>query len=505
MIPALPRCWALPGAALLLTACAQAPDEPAALDDDTGCEDAVDWYTDADGDGFGDDATAASGCAIPAGAVAIGGDCDDSSAGVYPGAVELCDGLQSDCSAAPWSDDGLATFTPTGGVAIDVSAELTGTAAAPAAVALAEDGALMICGGVWYVHLSLQASVDITGAGAEATTLDGGGLGTVITVEDAALAAALSGLTIQGGSADTPDPIGGTDWLAGGGLYCSGSGALELQDVRFSANTADLGGGLYAGSGCQVTLQGVDFAGNTAGSGGGLYVTSVDALDIATATFTTNSATGGLGGGARLSNIGAITLSDATFSTNTAHNGGGLSMVESSITLSGALFSQNTSTNKGGGMYISSSTAALSDATFTGNTTNLAGGGLVMDDSEVTMSAMTFTDNTTSEDGGAFHSSATTVTVSDSALTGNTVPDNGGAVNLYNTTDARFVDVVFSENSAVYGGAISLTASSVAAVESADFQDNTPADVYTGSTGNTYDYDTDATFTCDSANCTVQQ
>jgi hypothetical protein len=46
-------------------------------------EDALDaprWYADADGDGWGDDATATVACAAPAGFVAEGGDCDDTDA-----------------------------------------------------------------------------------------------------------------------------------------------------------------------------------------------------------------------------------------------------------------------------------------------------------------------------------------------------------------------------------------------------------------------------------------
>ena len=48
------------------------------------------WYADADGDGFGDDATATVACTPTAGAVDRGGDCDDTDATVHPGATESC-------------------------------------------------------------------------------------------------------------------------------------------------------------------------------------------------------------------------------------------------------------------------------------------------------------------------------------------------------------------------------------------------------------------------------
>ena len=55
------------------------------------------WWPDADFDGYGDDAAGAALCEQPDGWVAIGGDCDDSSAATYPGAEDFCDGEDNDC------------------------------------------------------------------------------------------------------------------------------------------------------------------------------------------------------------------------------------------------------------------------------------------------------------------------------------------------------------------------------------------------------------------------
>ena len=51
-------------------------------------EDAQTWYTDADGDGYGDDDSAETSCAELASHALIGGDCDDQDAAFYPGAPE---------------------------------------------------------------------------------------------------------------------------------------------------------------------------------------------------------------------------------------------------------------------------------------------------------------------------------------------------------------------------------------------------------------------------------
>ena len=73
---------------------------------DNDCDDSVDeglerytYFMDADGDGFGDDATAMRACAPPSSSyLRRGGDCDDGEAAAHPGAIETCDGVDNDCN-----------------------------------------------------------------------------------------------------------------------------------------------------------------------------------------------------------------------------------------------------------------------------------------------------------------------------------------------------------------------------------------------------------------------
>ena len=59
------------------------------------------WYADDDGDGFGSEAAATTSCAQPSGTITLGGDCDDSDAGVNPDAVESClDGIDTNCDGS---------------------------------------------------------------------------------------------------------------------------------------------------------------------------------------------------------------------------------------------------------------------------------------------------------------------------------------------------------------------------------------------------------------------
>ncbi len=59
-------------------------------DGDTDEDDALDaptWYTDADGDGYGDPESSSEACTAPSGMVVQGDDCDDGDADEFPGAL----------------------------------------------------------------------------------------------------------------------------------------------------------------------------------------------------------------------------------------------------------------------------------------------------------------------------------------------------------------------------------------------------------------------------------
>ena len=79
------------------------------------------WYPDSDGDGYG---TAFPGadvhaCTAPAGDVADNTDCNDNYATINPGATEVCNGIDDDCSGYPdngiseeWAGDVSASDVP---------------------------------------------------------------------------------------------------------------------------------------------------------------------------------------------------------------------------------------------------------------------------------------------------------------------------------------------------------------------------------------------------------
>ena len=64
-------------------------------DADPGVSGQMSWYQDIDGDLFGTGLTLA--CFQPSGHVPAAGDCIDTDGTVYPGALELCDGVDNNC------------------------------------------------------------------------------------------------------------------------------------------------------------------------------------------------------------------------------------------------------------------------------------------------------------------------------------------------------------------------------------------------------------------------
>ncbi|WP_395833744.1 MopE-related protein [Archangium violaceum] len=67
------------------------------------------WYRDADGDGYGDAAVSTRACVQPSGYVSDSRDCNDTQASVKPGATEVCNGVDDNCSGA--IDEGVALST----------------------------------------------------------------------------------------------------------------------------------------------------------------------------------------------------------------------------------------------------------------------------------------------------------------------------------------------------------------------------------------------------------
>ena len=79
--------------------------------DEADATDASAWYADADGDLYGDLASATLACDAPPDHVANADDCDDTDADVFPTATELCNGLDDDCDGDTDEDSAADVVT----------------------------------------------------------------------------------------------------------------------------------------------------------------------------------------------------------------------------------------------------------------------------------------------------------------------------------------------------------------------------------------------------------
>ncbi len=81
--------------------CNNIDDNCDGLTDDPSATDAVTYWVDADGDDYGADGTEQRYCVPPDGTSPRDGDCNDDNSAINPGATELCNGIDDDCSGAP--------------------------------------------------------------------------------------------------------------------------------------------------------------------------------------------------------------------------------------------------------------------------------------------------------------------------------------------------------------------------------------------------------------------
>ena len=148
--------------------------------------DAATWYTDSDGDGYGDPDASVTACTAPDGTVSDGADCDDADGAVYLGADELCDGVDNDCDgvldedaldASTWYADGdrdgygdpdastTACDAPDGAVSDHTDCDDARGDVSPAGVEVAYDGVDQDCDG--------QDLCDVDGDGFDAEACGG--------------------------------------------------------------------------------------------------------------------------------------------------------------------------------------------------------------------------------------------------------------------------------------------------------------------------------------------
>ena len=101
-------------------------------------DDASTWFADLDGDGWGDEGSIVMACSQQPGTSPDPGDCDDGDSTVFPGAEELCDGLDNDCDGPV--DEEFVWYTDADGDGLgDAATALVSCTPVPGGVQVAGD------------------------------------------------------------------------------------------------------------------------------------------------------------------------------------------------------------------------------------------------------------------------------------------------------------------------------------------------------------------------------
>jgi predicted outer membrane repeat protein len=377
-------------------------------------DDAPWWFTDTDGDGLGA-GDPYQACTQPAESSAITGDCDDGDPNTFPGAPELCDGIDNTCTGS--SEAGTASFEDMAGNWTDQTLDLgAGTEKAPAAMRYDVPGTLHVCTGVWYAHLSFDADIIIIGnVDPGAVVLSGAERGRVITVDAADANIELTGVTLERGAADA----GAAIWMEGGSLTVRESvlwfhsstgsggaiwhsgGTTSVSDTEIRACSAgDRGGALYLSDG-ELLATGLELRDHSAETSGGAVHAENTTLVFAMSEVSSN--TSGTDGGALAIRDATATFDDVTLEDNVASDGSGGAIHASGVTLALAetLLEGNLAQGHGGALWASNGTVDLSDTLFESNDAAIGdGGAAVLIALTAWLSDVQLYDNTARERGG---------------------------------------------------------------------------------------------------------
>ena len=264
-------------------------------------------------------------------------------------------------------------------------------------------------------------------------TLNGGGQGPVITVEEGGK------LTIEDTSIDRDGKITGGEADYGGGIYVDG-GTLTMTSGAISGNKAKSGGGVYLTNGATFTMTGGEISENsltnTSGKGGGVYVGT-------DCTFTINAET--LGDAVIKDNValGRETSEIDWYQIQTA--GGGIAVNKGTLNLTNAEITGNRATDKsgngaGGGIYAYKSTVTIRDSKISNNLgfisdenyfTECGGGGIkAANDTVLVMSGTEVSGNKALQGAGLYLYSITSASIDNCEIKDNhallQVPNNTG-------------------------------------------------------------------------------
>lgn len=317
------------------------------------------------------------------------------------------------------------------------------------AVDASESGdAINVAPGTYFENVQIDKSLNVVGAGASDTIVDGQQAGSVFVIgkNDPNVDVSLSRLSIQGGSGTyTERWIGEPLVQCGGGIWNAGS--LSLMDIMLSGNSASgFGAGIWNAGNLTVDRS-LIYGNEMPEDGGGIW--NSGELTVRDSTVAGNSAYWNGGG---IWNSGNMRVERSNVTGNMAYYyGGGIANDMGQATVEESTISGNTGVLGGGGIYNILGQVTLDNNTISGNSGN--GGGGAMNNGDMTIRGGSVSSNNAAKGGGIFNMG--TLELSGTLADNNTATEEGGGIynEGYGTVNLDDNSSI-SNNTATSGGGI---------------------------------------------------
>ena len=256
----------------------------------------------------------------------------------------------------------------------------------------------------------------------------------------------------------------------GNGIVIDNSGTLIIKDtagggkITGGKTNRENPGAIRNSSTGKISIYGGDITENYIYTNEGAYkrygagINNKGTVNIYGGSITNNNQNPNIGdvssyyyGGGIYNDGGTIYMSGGTISGNKASYGGGIYNYRGTVTITGGTISDNTGTWEGGGIYSDGGTLNIKKATFSGNrANNNGGGGAVFSSGTAEFTNCIFTENSALRGGAVtnyysgydYHGN---MTITGSVFDGNSASQCGGALYNFTNTDATMVTVTDSE------------------------------------------------------------
>ncbi len=246
----------------------------------------------------------------------------------------------------------------------------------------------------------------------------------------------LEGFTLRGGDGTVVNVLPGFDETAGGGVFCDGSSPRILGNV-IENNSATFGGGVFC-DGASPLIRGNTIRSNSGEIGAGIHCRNGAAPTISLNTISDHLFVSCCGAGISIESGSAPIIDGNEISGNSASTGAGISIEDSTATITHNLIANNfTDEDLGGGISCFTSDPVITDNVFDSNNAQAEGGAIGCGLSSAFIARNEFTNNRGDLGGGygTFIGSA-------DLLDGNTFIDNtadfvGSAIAMSGTVEAR--------------------------------------------------------------------